>query len=301
MKQCLCMLTLILVLCACTASPAAVSDSADVSGSVREASETVQSALEDPSVQPATSNFDQEDIVETLPEISSILEAVVYDENNFVTEQEFYRALADILACYQIEMSPCPDDSADFVFLYDNITSVKLLTLGSDKQEVAEDIRSALEQHSQKQDALDAGSLEDAQYLGISKDLQYDNSRNPLESQDLVVAFILASTASQEDQSLFYMVSAAAYAILHPDYTSDTAAFEDLKQNLFSFYANNTADADYVSWINRVSTTEKDASLTIPGNALECWFGTKADRSLWLDITPYIYYEKIIDVAVTVG
>ena len=66
-----------------------------------------------------------------------------------------------------------------------------------------------------------------------------------------------------------------------------------MKSNVYMLYANNTSDADYVSWIEGIDYTK---SLTIPGNAVECWFATKEDQSLWLNITMYIYYDHKTEV-----
>lgn len=230
--------------------------------------------------------------------IQTILEQVPRDSHSFVTERDFYQALSEILADYNIKMTPCTDGSAHFTFDYANIHDVRLLTLAASPETVAADIAEAEQLQQEKQSALAQGRLEDAQHRGLIRDYPFDPDRDVLQSEDLVVSFLITCSSAQEDQSLFYMVSSAALAILHPEYRSDQDAFDDLKDNVLTLYANSTADADYVSWIDAIVP---GASLTIPGNGIECWFGTKADRSLWLDITPYVYYDALIDVATAIG
>lgn len=314
MKQAAMIVCLLLLLCGCSArdpevsSASAASETVEVSvseASVPEASipevsvsEASVSEVSNPETSDPEASVESE---ESASPITDILSQVSYDDHNFVTEREFYRVLTDALDAYGLKMTACTDGTADFYFDYGNITEVKLMTLSADPQEVAADIQDAEAQQAQKEEALSGGSLSDAQYRGLSRNNQYDPQRDPMESDRLVTAFIIHASAAQDDQTLFYMVSSIAYSILHPDFQDDTTAFDALKQNLFQLYAGNTADADYVSWIHGVSTKDQDASLTIPGNGMECWFGTKEDRSLWLDITPYVYYEELIDVATAIG
>ncbi|MCF0229532.1 MAG: hypothetical protein HUJ76_07585, partial [Parasporobacterium sp.] len=169
------------------------------------------------------------------------------------------------------------------------------------KEQVRADIENAREAAETSSAALNSGDLENAQNLGLQRDYTFDPSKDILNSEDLVVSFVITGGSSQDDQNLFYLVSSAALAILHPDYVSDRDAFDDLKQNLLMLYANNTTDTDYASWISGFGSREEGTSLTIPGNAVECWFATTKDKSLYLDITLYVYYEPLIDVGVAIG
>lgn len=256
------------------------------------------SVSEPPSVSLASSAEEPEEPSPSPSAVQGILAEVPRDRHNFVTERDFYQALSAILADYNIEMTPCADGSAHFTFQYANIQDVRLLTLAASPDTVAADIAEAEQLQQEKQSALAQGNLEEAQHRGLVRDYPFDPDRDVRQSDDLVVSFLITCSSAQEDQSLFCMVASAALAILHPGYQSDQDAFDDLKANVLTLYANSTADADYVSWIDAIVP---DASLTIPGNGIECWFGTKADRSLWLDITPYVYYDALIDVATAIG
>lgn len=302
MKQYAVIVLCLLILCGChSQAPASAAPTEQVSVYETPVSEMPAPSSVAESTQPSEEPAASVQSEESASPAASVLSQVEYDGHNFVTEREFYRVMTEALDAYGLEMTACTDGSADFYFDYDNISEVKLLTLSADPREVEADIADAVSQQTRKENALSEGSLSEAQYRGLSKDTQYDPRRNPMESERLVTACIIHASAAADDQALFYMVSSIAYSILHPDFQEDTAAFDALKLNLFRLYAGNTADADYVSWVHGISTTEKDVSLTIPGNAIECWFGTKEDRSLWLDITPYVYYEPLIDVATAIG
>lgn len=294
-RLCALFVALLFLLSGCSG---AVPSSTVASSSVESAPEPTQLPAQEPDTPASAANSTVELESEEPTEIQKILEQVPRDGHNFVTERDFYQALSAILADYNIEMTPCTDGSAHFTFEYANIQDVRLLTLSAPPETVAADIAEAEQLQQEKQSALEQGNLEEAQHRGLVRDYPFDPDRDVLQSGDLVVSFLITCSSAQEDQSLFYMVSSAALAILHPEYRSDQEAFDDLKANVLTLYANNTADADYVSWIDAI---QPDSSLTIPGNGIECWFGTKADRSLWLDITPYVYYEDLIDVATAIG
>ena len=284
MKRLLSLLFLLLLLCSCGEPETSVPETIPV--------------IQPESASVAAENPDHSSVPEGLQDETTqrarqIIENIPYDENNFVSEKDFYAALSEILALHDIQMTPCSDGSAYFAFQYDNITNVRLLTLAIPESEVQKDIEEVIRLYDEKTEALESGDMENAQHRGLIKDIPFDPQRDVWSSDYRVVSFVITGSASPDDQSLFYLVSSAAYAILQPKCEDEKEAFELMKSNVYMLYANNTSDADYVSWIEGIDYTK---SLTIPGNAVECWFATKEDQSLWLNITMYIYYDHKTEV-----
>ena len=242
----------------------------------------------------------------TLAEME-IFDAIDYSGGNFITEEEFYSILTDVLALHDLEMTPYPGDGAYFYFNYNNLAGVRLLTVGktmeeieTDKEAAWADYQAEVEEYAQKKEAARNGTVYEApeETTGpeAEADEPFDYTNDVLHSQDYVISFVLAAGDTEMDQQVMFLVSAAVWCIMDPHYNNTDDAFAYLWRALYTTYAHSEGLS-----ASTIDGIDSSYPFTIPGNAAEAWLGTDDAGNYILAITNYAVYDEIIDINATAG
>lgn len=222
---------------------------------------------------------------ELAQQIQDILAELDFSDEGFLTQEDFYRALGQILNLHAVELSPSQTSNAQFCFNYSNVTDVRLLTMSQTAEQIQEDVEAARR-------AVEESESSQRPELKLNEDAVMESAEAVRESHNYVTSFVITSTTEQDDQTLMFLAASAALAILDPNYDNTETAFHALRGNLFNLYNNSGGNA--VSWIDGIDNSK---SFVIPGNAIECWLGLMDDGNFYLAITPYARYDEIIDIA----
>ena len=286
---------MLLGLCACGRQSAAEEPVIDVTAVPAE----TKAPAEEPEETP-------EPLSETTLAEMAIFDKIDYSEGNFLTEEEFYAILTEVLALHDLEMTPYPGDGAYFYFNYNNLSGVRLLTVGktmeeieADKEEAWASYQAEVEEYAKKREAAQSGgSYEPPEETPAPEEEEepFDYDKDVLHSQDYVISFVLAAGDTEMDQQVMFLVSAAVWCILDPHFNNTDDAFQYLWRALYTTYAHSEGlSASTIDGIN------SDYPFTIPGNAAEAWLGTDDAGNYILAITNYAVYDEIIDINATAG
>ena len=243
----------------------------------------------------------------TLAEMA-IFDQIDYSEGNFLTEEQFYAILTEVLALHDLEMTPYPGDGAYFYFNYNNLAGVRLLTVGrtmdqieADREEAWADYYAEVEEYAKKREAAQNGTTyeapeEPAETEEEEEEEPFDYDKDVLHSQDYVISFVLAAGDTETDQQVMFLVSAAVWCIMDPHFNNTDDAFAYLWRALYTTYAHSEGLS-----ASTIDGIDSEYPFTIPGNAAEAWLGTDDAGNYILAVTNYAVYDEIIDINATAG
>lgn len=229
-----------------------------------------------------------------------ILDGIDYSNNNFLTEAEFYDLLAQILALHDVEMTRYPGENAYFFYNYSNAQSVKFLTtaktmeeIEADRAQAEIDLQKAAEEFAMEKAAYEAGVNYEApeEEEEAAEPEEFHSDKDVLNSDDYVVSFVLSATKDSVDQELMFLTTAAAWAILHPEYNNTDDAFAYLWRGLYTVYGNSGGLP-----ASTIVGIDSSYSFRIPGNAVEAWMAEDANGNYIVALTLYAEYDDIIDL-----
>ena len=69
-----------------------------------------------------------------------IIDQLDYSNGNFISEKDFYNTLAEMLGIHGVEMTVSDDANSYFCFDYDNVDSVRFLTMSKTQKQIDEDM-----------------------------------------------------------------------------------------------------------------------------------------------------------------
>lgn len=239
---------------------------------------------------PAPETEEQEELSELTLAETEILDGLDYSQENFLTEEVFYKTLMELLALRDLELTPYPGENAYYFCNYDNVENVKLLTVSKTWDEIEADrIQAQLDYEARL-----AG--EETEEEKVQEEVVFDAAKDVTASQDYVVSFVMSASPAETDQQLLFLITSAAWAILNPKYDNIDDSFAYLWMALFNNY--NYGGGLSASTIDGFNN---EYSFTIPGNAAEAWIGTDENGNYIVAITLYAVYDEVIDIAGSTG